>query len=399
MDYIEHAGSLVPQLTGLNMTVWQKEPEPLKAFEEKYCFLPRIQTLYSVKGLLAFFDIKDGSHIYVLTDALETKAVVFKAEERWIILGPYVSSKWQDTAARIRLAENDAQDSVFLPYKTYRNGLPLVDTEYVVRTAALILANTVGNAPPRELEMINVAAEEFAEKADDVAKIYEEIELINKRYAVEEKLGDAICQGKTAQALQLWREMDTLCASLRFISEEMQDRIAGALGMRMLTRHAALRAGMTPVAIDALSQMYAQKMHRTIDREELDKLCEEYIAAFCAAIRATSKNSYSLYIKRAVQYIEVHLSQPIEVETLCKLNNISRKHFVHLFGKETGKTVSQYVTQARCERAAELLENSLLQINEIGRYVGYEDQSYFARVFKEFMGMTPHQYRRMKKIY
>ena len=399
MNYIEMAKSMVPQLTGLSMTVWQKESAPLKAFEKKYCFLPQIQTLYSVKGLLAFFDIKDGSHIYVLTDTLETKAVIFKAGDQWIILGPYVSSKWQDTAARIQLAKNGAQDSVFLPYKTYRSGLPLLDTEYVLRTAALILENTVGNTPPHELEMINVAAEEFAAKADDVAKVYEEIELVSKRYAVEEKLGDAICQGKTAQALQLWREMRVLSMSLRFVSEEMQDQIAGALGLRMLTRHAALRAGMTPVAIDALSQMYAQKMHRTVDKEELDKLCEEYIAAFCAAIRSAGKNNYSPYVKRAVQYIEVHLSQPVEVETLCKLNNISRKHFVHLFGRETGKTVSQYVTKARCERAAELLENSPLQIYEISSHVGYEDQSYFARVFKEFMGMTPQQYRKVKKIY
>ena len=399
MNYIEQAQSMVPQLTGLSMTVWQKESEPLETFEKKYCFLPRIQTLYSVKGLLTFFDSKDGSHIYVLTDVLETKAVIFKVGEQWIILGPFVSSKWQDTAARIQLAKNGVQDSGFLPYKTYRSGLPMLDTEYVVRVAALILTNTVGNTPPLELEMINVAAEVFATKVDDVAKVYEETELINKRYAVEEKLGDAICQGKTAEALQLWREMRVLSLSLRFVSEELQDHIAGALGMRMLARHAALRAGMTPVAVDALSQMYAQKMHRTVDRDELSKLCEEYIAAFCTAIRTTSKNNYSLYIKRAVQYIEVHLSQPIEVETLCKLNNISRKHFVHLFGKETGKTVSQYVTQTRCERAAELLENSSLQISEISRYVGYEDQSYFARIFKEFMGMTPQQYRKMKKFY
>ena len=399
MNYIEYAQSMVPQLTGLCMTVWQREHGPLETFEKKYCFLPRIQTLYSVQGLTAFFDIKDGRKIYVLADALETNAVIFKTGERWVILGPYVSSKWQDTAERIRLAKNGVQDSAFLPYKTYRSGLPLLDTEYVVRTAALILENTTGNTPPHELEMVNAAAEEFAAKVGDVAKVYEEIELINKRYAVEEKLGDVICQGKTAQALQLWREMGVLCASLRFSSEEMQDQIVGAMGLRMLTRHAALRAGMTPVAIDALSQMYAQKMHRTVDKEELGKLCEEYIASFCAAIRVTQKNNYSLYVKRALQYIEVHLSQPIEVEILCKLNNISRKHFVHLFGKETGKTVSRYVACARCERAAELLENSPLQIYEISCHVGYEDQSYFARVFKEIMGMTPQQYRKMKKIY
>lgn len=82
----EQAQSMVPQLTGLSMTVWQKDSAPLKAFEKKYCFLPRIQTLYSVKGLLTFFDIKDGSHIYVLTDALETKAVILSlsiSATRW----------------------------------------------------------------------------------------------------------------------------------------------------------------------------------------------------------------------------------------------------------------------------------------------------------------------------
>ena len=399
MNFLEHAKILVPALTGLCMTIWHDDLAPLEAFEKKACFLPQVQTLYSIKGLLSFFEMKDGNHIYVLTDALDTNAVVFKAGEQWIILGPYVSTEWQDAAAKSLLAKNGAQDSVFLPYKTYRCSLPLLDTGYVVQTATLLLTNTMGNTLTHELEMINVAAERTAEKIDNVSKVSEEIELINKRYETEQKLGEAISHGKTAEVLQLLREMVVLSASLRFMSDALQDEVAGAMGLRVIVRYAALKAGMTPVAVDALSQAYAQKMHRTVDNGELKKLCEEYITAFCAAIRAAQKSNYSLYVKRAIQYIEIHLSQPIEVETLSKLSNISRRHFVQLFSKETGKTVNQYVMQARCERAAELLRNSTLQIQEISRYVGYEDQSYFARIFKDNMSVTPQQYRKLKNFY
>ena len=59
--------------------------------------------------------------------------------------------------------------------------------------------------------------------------------------------------------------------------------------------------------------------------------------------------------------------------------------FVRLFGKETGKTVNQYIMQLRCERVAELLQNSQLLVQEISSYVGYEDNNYFAKVFKNVM--------------
>lgn len=99
-----------------------------------------------------------------------------------------------------------------------------------------------------------------------------------------------------------------------------------------------------------------------------------------------------------MQYITLHLSEEIPVETLCQLSGISRRYFVELFGRETGQTVKQYISHARCRRAAELLANSSLQIQEISHYVGYEDNNYFAKVFKQVMGMTPQEYRRREKI-
>ena len=55
--------------------------------------------------------------------------------------------------------------------------------------------------------------------------------------------------------------------------------------------------------------------------------------------------------------------------------------------------------QVRCERAADLLQNSQLLIQEISHYVGYEDNNYFSKIFKATMGVSPLEYRRRKTFY
>ena len=144
---------------------------------------------------------------------------------------------------------------------------------------------------------------------------------------------------------------------------------------------------------------YAQKLHNAKEESQLHNLMVQYITAFCQAVRKNQQNTYSPYVKRAVQYIELHFNQPIHAEKLCEMNHITQQHFTQMFKKETGKTVKQYIMSLRCERASELLENSSLPIQEISRYVGYEDLSYFGRVFKSLTGSSPKEYRSQKTMY
>ena len=399
MNFIEHAQIMIPALSGLAVTVWNGDPRPLKEFEKRFCFLPEIQTLYTEKGLLSFFGKKDGRNIYTMSDALGTQIITIKIEGKWVVLGPYVTTEWQETDAQIILASCGERDAFLLPFKLYRCSLPVLEQGFVVRTAVLLLTNTVGNIPPHELETIPSAERDTSLIPSHISEQYNEAELVNQRYALENQIAEAVYQGKTTEAIQRVHEMLLLAPGLRYVSGDMKDQIAGAAILRVLVRHAALRAGLMPVVIDSLSQEYAQKMHHASDEQKMNGLIEQYIAAFCFAIRANHKSSYSVYVKRAVQYIETHLSQSISVDTLCQLNGISRKYFVQLFSKETGQTVKQYIARIRCERAAELLENSQLLIHEISGYVGYEDSNYFTKVFKNVMGVSPQEYRKVKTFY
>ena len=399
MDFIDHAQIMIPAMTGLAVTVFDSDDPDFQQFERENCLSPELQPLYTTVGLQQFFDKKDGNRIYDISDTLDTRVLLMKIQERWVVLGPYVVTPWDENAAKVLLVKVGAQESMRLPYKVYRCKLPLVQHELAVHIAVLLITHTVGNEPPREIETIDMLVGSGLADRPQISQTFEELTVVNKRYELENQFMEAIAQGKTAKSLDLFREIFLLVPGLRYNSGDLTDQIAGAAILRTLVRRAAVQGGLTPILIDAISQEYAQQMHRALDDTTINDLMERHVVAICEAIRANRKNDYSAYVKRAVQYIETHLSQPISVDTLCQLNGISRNHFVHLFSKETGKTVKQYIAQARCERAAELLENSQLLVHDISNYVGYEDNNYFAKVFKSVMGVSPQEYRKEKTFY
>ncbi|MDR4466877.1 MAG: helix-turn-helix transcriptional regulator [Nitrospira sp.] len=67
------------------------------------------------------------------------------------------------------------------------------------------------------------------------------------------------------------------------------------------------------------------------------------------------------------------------------------------FKAATGITFIEYVQNLRIEEAKRLLETTGINAEEIGPAVGYEDYSFFHRLFKRLTGLTPARYRRMFK--
>jgi len=76
---------------------------------------------------------------------------------------------------------------------------------------------------------------------------------------------------------------------------------------------------------------------------------------------------------------------------------LSESRFTHLFREVTGKSLTEFITGLRMERAKELLGASELSIAEIGETVGYEDANYFSRCFRNTVGCSPRDYRRQER--
>ena len=102
-------------------------------------------------------------------------------------------------------------------------------------------------------------------------------------------------------------------------------------------------------------------------------------------------------LQRIREYIEAHLTENIELETLADIARLSKWHFARAFKQSVGTPPHCYLIQRRLERAQELVAETDLSLAQIALQSGFGDQSHFSRRFRMFFGATPRSFRWSKR--
>lgn len=95
----------------------------------------------------------------------------------------------------------------------------------------------------------------------------------------------------------------------------------------------------------------------------------------------------------ALSYMQLHLGERMSEEMLARFCNLRPLQFSRLFKKAYGVTFQELLQQLRIQEASYLLGNPERQILDVALSVGFRDHSYFCRVFKKYMGVTPKTYQ------
>jgi ligand-binding sensor domain-containing protein/signal transduction histidine kinase/DNA-binding response OmpR family regulator len=99
------------------------------------------------------------------------------------------------------------------------------------------------------------------------------------------------------------------------------------------------------------------------------------------------------FLEKAMAYIEQNISEPsLSVEELGKEVGMSRVTLYRKVKALTDQTAIEFIRSVRLKRAAQLLEQNKLNVNEVAYMVGFQDIDYFRRCFKEQFGFTPKEY-------
>lgn len=113
------------------------------------------------------------------------------------------------------------------------------------------------------------------------------------------------------------------------------------------------------------------------------------------------KKNYSIHknsINKAIDYIENHIDEKLELETLAKVSNLSKFHFLRIFKETLNETPFQFVVRLRIEKAASLLlSKPEKNISEIAFGLGFTDMTVFAKNFKTEFAMSATDWRKSMK--
>ncbi|MFN3385493.1 MAG: AraC family transcriptional regulator [Candidatus Thermochlorobacter sp.] len=102
---------------------------------------------------------------------------------------------------------------------------------------------------------------------------------------------------------------------------------------------------------------------------------------------------FSPQLSRAIDYIRTHLSEPLTISQLCRHCCMSRANFFRAFKRATGLSPVTFINLERIKCASELIVQGYHTLADVCYQVGFSSVSYFIRIFKRYVGMTPAQYR------
>ncbi len=149
--------------------------------------------------------------------------------------------------------------------------------------------------------------------------------------------------------------------------------------------------------LDELLNLDHKYMEELVQIEPLDELCAwivEVLDEFVDIVYRSRDSKYLPVLQNAADYIRENYATDLTLEEVAQAVHISPYYLSHLFKEELGVTFIGFLTKVRIEQAKNLLLETNLTIQQISYKVGYQDSSYFTKVFKKMEGRTPTQFRR-----
>lgn len=226
------------------------------------------------------------------------------------------------------------------------------------------------------------------------------IEFLNREYNVshlsyerETAFFQSIKDGNTEEALRLFKPLD--CDRMGVLSNDSLRNLKYHLiiTVAFITRY-CIEGGMEMEAAYNLSDIYIRSIDKCRTEDEINMLHREVVNDYAQRMNIIRKqNRYPRSITLCLDYIYDNLHTRITLEQLAEVTSLSPAYLSKLFHKETGLTVSGYITEKRIEAAKNMLKYSDHSCLEISDYLCFSSESHFIQVFKKRTGYTPKAYR------
>jgi AraC-like DNA-binding protein len=166
-----------------------------------------------------------------------------------------------------------------------------------------------------------------------------------------------------------------------------------AIELVVLISRAAVTSGNTEDMLLELSNRYLIRIQEAETTEELIDVLYLVVDSMTGEIFPFKGVRHALSLRRAERYIRENFTRKVSLQEIAGAAGLSAPYFSTIFKEEMGENLSSYLNRLRVEKAAEMLMDTGLSLSEIASSCGFEDQSWFSKIFKNYTGISPGRYR------
>ncbi len=187
-------------------------------------------------------------------------------------------------------------------------------------------------------------------------------------------------------------------ASFKRISDTMMaiDHKPSQATFVLSALRSALHSGLS--ALGMLDDGVVEDLFSTVNflskRSMIILLLSDVQSYIQETLSSISGASSSPFIDKAREYVLIHVKERISLSDVASYAGVSSGYLSKSFKKIMDMSLVDYINQAKCEKAKELMKKGSARVNEIAVELGFENIYYFSKVFKKVTGMSPTEYQK-----
>ncbi len=385
--------SAIGGLSGIPVRVFHNDEQ---IYYYSFVKLPKDPLLPYIKEVLGI-----ESHVgYFITPSFDYYGVVSSNGYK-IVIGPSHQSVPSNQEIREQAFEIDVEPDDLDEFMLGIKSIVCMPLASVLQMLCTI--NYALNGEKTTLEDISIVEEEQKSIKNDLESVdanknidemasFENSAPHNTMF-VEQTIANIVRKGDTA-ALRNWINNAPAVKGGTLAKNQLRQMKNTFIVTVTLISRAAIRGGMDVDEALSLSDSYIQKCELLSNIESIANLQYRMVSDFTERVERLHKATLnSKFVIDVSNYVQKHISEPVDVEALSKAMFLSRSRFSTKFKEETGISPSEFIMKEKIEEAKRLIKYTDKPLSSISDYLGFSSQSHFSRTFRKYAGYSPNEYR------
>ncbi len=313
-----------------------------------------------------------------------------------ITVGPFLMVDYEDYI-EVDLKSKNLSAEVFSLVESIVKLIPIVDASKVNSLSTLLFMSVgfMNNVYSANKMLDKEHSDKIqSEMSDYIRKLKGENITYSYPIDIETKLLRAIAESNKTDAT---RYLNELLGSIFFgTSGDLTDIRSKVYELLILISRSAITAGADSDSTLSLNRNYLAEISAI---NQLDELCvwlTHTINKQIDNIFNYPNIRHSDIIHKTMHFIRQNYEKKITLEDAAKEVYLSASYLSKIFKDETGTSFNRYLNNVRIEKSKTLLLSDRIRLTDISVMVGFEDQSYYTKVFKRTTGILPSVYREKK---
>jgi len=275
--------------------------------------------------------------------------------------------------------------------------IPIVSTDKVNSLSELLrmISYYLSDTTRYQYSLNLQEQEQAADISDYIHKLNrmttDDEEILEYSFRKEKELQHAIALGDKKLSQKLLNE---ILGHIYFASGNNFELIrARILELVVILSRAALEGGADIKQIFGLNFQYIKQINRFHNIEELTLWLSRIMERFTDHVFNLTNIKRKDVIFKSIDYIRKNYMKKVTLDEVAACVYLSPSYFSKVFKQEMEMSFNTYLNYIRIEMSKKLLSDQSISIVDISNLVGFEDQSYFSKVFKKMTGFSPKKFR------